>query len=65
MKKRLGRIEQKFDGVDLKALVRKVDGLDSTVSGLDRKVADLVKAFPRMMGEVMREVLQERDPKKG
>ncbi len=54
MKTGLGRVEQKLAGVDLKGLVKRVDGLD-------RKVDDLTKNLPRIVGDVMREVLRERD----
>jgi tetrahydromethanopterin S-methyltransferase subunit G len=54
IKSRLDRVEEKLDGVDLKGLVRKVDGLD-------RKVDDLTRNLPSIVGEVMREVLRERD----
>ena len=56
VKTRLDRIEEKLDGVDLKGLVRKVDGLD-------RKVDGLAENLPRIVGDVMREVLRERDGK--
>jgi hypothetical protein len=56
VKTRLDRIEEKLDGVDLKGLVRKVDGLD-------RKVDGLTENLPRIVGDVMREVLRERDGK--
>jgi hypothetical protein len=61
IKTRLGRLEQKHDGVDLKGLVQKVEGLDQKVNKLDRKVDDLTKSLPGIVGEVMREVLRERD----
>jgi hypothetical protein len=54
IKSRLDRVEEKLDGVDLKGLVRKVDGLD-------RKVDDLTRSLPSIVGEVMREVLRERN----
>jgi hypothetical protein len=53
VKTRLDRIEEKLDGVDLKGLVRKVDGLD-------RKVDGLAENLPRIVGDVMREVLRAR-----
>ena len=56
VKTRLDRIEEKLDGVDLEGLVRKLDGLD-------RKVDGLAENFPRIVGDVMREVLRERDGK--
>jgi uncharacterized protein YoxC len=54
IKTRLDRVEEKLDGVDLKGLVRKVDSLD-------RKVDDLTRNLPTIVGDVMREVLRERD----
>jgi uncharacterized protein YoxC len=41
----------------------KVDGLDTKVEGLDRKVDGLVQNLPRIVGDVMREVMRERDEK--
>ncbi len=64
IKTRLGRVEEKLDGVDLKALVRKVDGLDRKVDGLDNKVDGLAKALPSIVGDEMRKVLRERDDKR-
>src|SRR5436305_11595379 len=61
---RLDRVEEKFDGVDLKDLVRKVDGLDRKVHGLDRKVDDLAKNLPRIVGEAVREANKERGRKR-
>ncbi len=48
------KAQQKLQGADLKGLVKRVDGLD-------RKVDDLTKNLPRIVGDVMREVLRERD----
>ena len=64
IKTRLDRVEEKFDGVDLKDLVRKVDGLDRKVHGLDRKVDDLAKNLPRIVGEAVREENKERGRKR-
>jgi len=47
IKSRLDRVEEKLDGVDLKGLVRKVD--------------ELTRNLPTIVGDVMREVLRERD----
>jgi len=63
IKTRLDRVEEKLDGVDLKGLVRKVDGLDRKVDQLDKKVDGLTKDLPGIVGDVMREVLRERDEK--
>jgi uncharacterized protein YoxC len=51
VKSRLDRVEQKLDGVE-----RKVDGLE-------RKFDGLSKNLPTVVGEVMRDVLDERDRK--
>jgi hypothetical protein len=56
IKTRLDRVEEKLDGVDLKDLARKVDGLD-------KKFDSLTKSLPSIVGDVMREVLRERDDK--
>lgn len=63
VKTRLDRIEQKLDGVDVKGLERQVDGLDKKFDRLDRKVDNLTKNLPSIVGDVMREVLRERDEK--
>jgi archaellum component FlaC len=63
IKARFDRVEEKLDGVDLKGLVRKVDGLDSNVDRLERKVDDLATNFPRIVADVMRQVQRERDEK--
>jgi hypothetical protein len=57
IKTRLDRVEEKLDGVDLKSLARKVDGLDKKFDGL-------TKNLPGIVGDVMREVLRERDDKR-
>ena len=54
LRTRGARVESKVDGLD-----RKVDGLDRKVDGLDRKVDGLVKELPKIVGNVMREVLAE------
>jgi hypothetical protein len=48
------KAQQKLQGADLKGLVIRVDSLD-------RKVDDLTKNLPRIVGDVMREVLRERE----
>ena len=49
VKSRLDRVEQKLDGVE-----HKVDGLERKFDGLSRNL-------PKIVGEVMRSVLDERD----
>jgi hypothetical protein len=52
IKTRLDRVEDKLDGVDLRAMARKVDGLESGLAGLRRDL-------PGIVGDVMRDVLRE------
>lgn len=59
LKTRVSRVEEKIDVLD-----RKVDGLDRKVDGLGRKVDNLEKTLPRIVGDTMREILQERDGKR-
>jgi hypothetical protein len=58
VKTRLVRVEEKVDGLD-----RKVDSLERKVDGLERKVDGLAKNLPTIVGDVLREVLRERDAK--
>jgi tetrahydromethanopterin S-methyltransferase subunit G len=58
VKSRLDRVEQKVDGLE-----RKFDGLERKFDGLGRKVDGLTKSLPQIVGEVMREVLDERERK--
>jgi predicted nucleic acid-binding Zn-ribbon protein len=53
---RLDRVEEKLDGVDLRSMSHKVDGLE-------RNAAALRRDLPKIVGDVMREVLRERDDK--
>jgi hypothetical protein len=50
----LATIMKQLEGVDLKALVRKVDNLEMRFSAF-------VRDFPATVAEIMREVLRERD----
>ena len=56
IKSRLDRGDQRFDGLE-----RRFDGLERKVDGLERKVDGLTKDLPKIVGEVMRDVLRERD----
>jgi hypothetical protein len=51
MDERLGNVEDKLEGVDLKGLVHKVDGLD-------RKFTDLTKTLPKSVGDAVREAFK-------
>jgi hypothetical protein len=52
VKSRLDRVEQRLDGLD-----HKFDGLDRKFDGLNRNL-------PKIVGKVMRDVLDERDRKR-
>ena len=56
IKTRLDRVEGKVDGLE-----KRFDGLEMKFEGLDKKVDGLVKTLPAIVGEVMRDVLRERD----
>ena len=56
IKSRLDRGDQRFDGLE-----RRFDGLERKVDGLERKVDGLTKDLPKIVGEVMRDVLREHD----
>jgi len=63
----LASIRKQLDGVDLKRLVQKVDGLESKVDGLERKVGGvdakltaLTHTLPTMIAEAMRKSLSKR-----
>jgi chromosome segregation ATPase len=58
VKSRLDRVEQKVDGLE-----RKFDGLERKFDGLERKFDGLGRNLPKAVGDVMREVLDERDRK--
>jgi len=52
IKSRLDRVEHRLDGVE------------GNVGGLAQKVDALTRNLPKIVGEVMREVLDERDRKR-
>jgi tetrahydromethanopterin S-methyltransferase subunit G len=56
IKSRLDRMERKND--------ERFDSLEGKLDALEGKVGGLTKGLPRIVGEVMREVLRERDGKK-
>jgi hypothetical protein len=58
IKTRLGRVENRLDGLD-----RRLGAVEGKVGGLDRAVQDLLKNMPKVIGDVMRQVLREREPK--
>ena len=55
IKTRLDRAEHKVDGLD-----SKIDGVESR---LDNRIGSLERSLPKIVGDVMREVLRERDGK--
>jgi archaellum component FlaC len=56
IKSRLDRVEHRLDGVD-----QRLGGVEGTVGGLAQKLDTLTRNLPKIVGEVMREVLDERD----
>jgi archaellum component FlaC len=59
VKSQLERIENRLDGID-----RKLGGFDGRHGGLERTVDELTENLPKLIGEVMRDVLDERDRKR-
>ena len=55
IKTRLDRVERKVDGLDSK--------IDHVESRLDNRIGSLERSLPKIVGDVMREVLHERDGK--
>ena len=55
IKTRLDRVERKVDGLDSK--------IDHVESRLDNRIGSLGRSLPKIVGDVMREVLRERDGK--
>jgi uncharacterized protein YoxC len=51
------------NGDDLAAVKSRLDRLEGKFDGLGRKVDGLTKSLPEIVGEVMREVLDERERK--
>jgi hypothetical protein len=52
------------NGDDLAAIKSRLDRHDQRFDSLERTVGDLTKNLPKIVAEVMREVLDERDRKK-
>lgn len=48
------------NGDDLAAVKVRLDRVERKVDGLERKFDDLTSSLPRVVGDVMREVLRER-----
>src|SRR5262249_30463502 len=59
VKSRLDRHDQRFDSLE-----SRFDGLERQFDGLERQVATLRKDIPSIVGDVMRDVLRERDKKR-
>jgi chromosome segregation ATPase len=59
VKSRLDCHDQRFDNLE-----RRFDGLERRFDGLERKVDTLRKDIPTIVGDVMRDVLRERDEKR-
>ena len=54
----LATVNSRLDRVE-----QKVDGLERKFDGLERKFDGLSKSLPKIVGDVMREVLDERERK--
>jgi hypothetical protein len=55
VKTRLDRMERKVDGLDLK-----IDGVEAS---LGARIDSLIRSLPKIVGDVMREVLSGRSEK--
>jgi chromosome segregation ATPase len=66
VKSRLDRHDQRFDSLERRfdGLERRFDGLERKFGGLERQMDGLRKDLPKIVGDVMRDVLQERDNKR-
>jgi hypothetical protein len=56
----LAAIRKLLDGVDLKRLVQKVDGLESKVGSLDLRFSAFLREYPATVADIMRQVQRER-----
>jgi uncharacterized protein YoxC len=52
------------NGDDLAAVKSRLDRVEQKLDGVERKVDGLNKNLPKIVGEVMRDVLDERDRKR-
>jgi hypothetical protein len=59
----LATIKKQLDGVDLKGLVQKVDGLEWKLGSVDAKLTALAHGLPTMIAEAMRKALGKRRKK--
>jgi archaellum component FlaC len=56
VKARLDRVENQLDGVE-----QRLGGVEQRLGGVERKVDTLTRNLPKIVGDVVREVLDERD----
>jgi hypothetical protein len=59
----LATIKKQLDGVDLKGLVQKVDGVEWKLGSVDAKLTALAHSLPTMIAEAMRKALSKRAKK--
>ena len=59
----LATIKKQLDGVDLKGLVQKVDGLEWKLGSVDAKLTALAHSLPTIIAEAMRKALSKRAKK--
>jgi hypothetical protein len=56
IKSQLERFENRLDGIG-----QRLGCVDGDLGGLERKIDELTRNLPKIVGEVMRDVLDERD----
>ncbi len=59
----LATIKKQLDGVDLKGLVQKLDGVEWKLGSVDAKLTALAHSLPTMIAEAMRKALSKRAKK--
>ena len=66
IKSRLDRVENRLNRVDnrLGGVDQRLSGVEGNVGGLTQKLDALTRNLPKIVGEVMREVLDERERKR-
>ncbi len=55
----LAAIKRQLDGVDLKGLVQKVEGLEWKIGSVDAKLTALAHGLPAMISDAMRKTLSK------
>ncbi len=65
IKTRLDRVETRLDGVDnrLGGVETRLGSVENQTTGIGHKLDGLIRELPKMIGDVMREVLREQKGK--